>query len=162
MEKFFVLVSVLVMSSAAYAMPNVGDDAVYTVSATESGQTVNGTMEFKLMSQDASTGNWGEQVTTVINGQSNVQTQSMTSQQLVTDAQAQTILANCAAVGGTPANITVPAGAFSTCAIPSSSNDGTGTVWVADVAFGVVQEDVTNPTSGEHVVLQLQSQSAGQ
>jgi hypothetical protein len=162
MEKILVLVSVLVMSASAYAMPNVGDDAIFAVTSTLAGQTENGSIEFALMGQDPTTNTWSEQITSVIGGQTSTQMRSASSQELMTDAQAQSILANCTLTGGIPAAITVPAGSFNTCAIPATNGQATGTVWISDVAFGIVQEEMTNTTTGQVVIMQLQSQTPGQ
>jgi hypothetical protein len=162
MEKILILVSVLVMSTSAYAMPNVGDDAIYAVTSTLAGQTQAGNIEFTLMGQDPTTNTWSEQITTVIGGQTSTQMQSVSSQELMTDAQAQSILANCTAVGGIPAAVTVPGGSFNTCAVPATNGQATGTVWVSDITFGIVQEEMTNTTTGQLIVMQLQSQTPGQ
>lgn len=162
MKKALILVSVFVMSTAAYAMPNVGDEAMFAVTTTQSGQTLTGTMEFKLMSHDTTTDNWDEQITTSIAGQTSNQDQTLTSSSLLTDLQAQQILASCGSVNGALATITVPAGTFNTCAVPQNNNGETGTVWVADVTFGIVQENLTNSSTGQQITIQLQSQASGQ
>jgi hypothetical protein len=163
MKTILVLVSAFAMTASAFAMPNVGDEAMYAASMTQNGQTQTGTVDFKLMSNDASTNSWSEQITTTVGGQSTVQTNTVTGDELVNDGQVQGILANCAAANGTLQTITVPAGTFNTCEL--SANDAasgtTGNVWIGEASFGIIQEDMMS-ADGKHSVMQLQSQEAGQ
>jgi hypothetical protein len=163
MKSILVLVSALVMTTSAYAMPNVGDEATFAVTSTQAGQTQTGTLQMMLMSQNVSADTWSEQVTTTIAGQSSVQTSDVPSEQLMSDAEAQALLANCAAANGTAQTITVPAGTFNTCELPAddASAGTSGNVWVGEAIFGIIQEDLTS-TSGQHIVMQLQSTIAGQ
>jgi hypothetical protein len=111
---------------------------------------------------DTASDSWDEQITTSIAGQTSSQDQTLASTSLLTDLQAQEIVANCSSVNGTLATITVPAGTFNTCAAPQNNNGETGTVWVADVTFGIVQESLTNASTGQQITIQLQSQASGQ
>jgi len=160
MKTSLILSAIFAFSSSAFAMPSVGDDSVFALTNTMNGQTVTGTVEIKLISHNTSNETWDERESITVNGQSQTQDQSVATSQLLTDATAQQILASCASIGGKAQSITVPAGTFNTCSIPSSSNGSTGTVWISTVTFGVVQSDET-ASNGEHVVLKLVSTHSG-
>ena len=151
------------MATSALAMPNIGDEAMYAASVTQAGQTVTGTVEFKLMSLDTGTNYWSEQITTDFPGQSTVQNQSVSASELMNDTQIQALLQNCAGAAGVLQTITVPAGTFNTCELPANdaANGTTGMVWIGEATFGLIQEDMTS-ADGKHSVMQLQSQEAGQ
>jgi hypothetical protein len=161
MKISMIALAALVMSSSAFAMPSVGDDAVFALTATVNGQTYTGTGEEKLVAFDAASNNWTEQNTFVISGQTQTQNQTVQTNQLLTHTTVAAVMSNCAAYGGTPQSITVPAGTYNTCSLPVNSNGQTGTVWVASgIAFGMVQSDITTASNGQHTVLKLISATA--
>lgn len=155
MNKFFVSTAVFLVSGLAMAMPKVGDDAVFNVTF---GGPAPALLEMELVGFDSGTNNFMEKTTVTYNGTSQVNTQSLTSQQLLNDLQVASILASCANYGGVSQNITVPAGTFATCALPQSGNGiQSGTVWIGAVSFGFVKSDLIY-TSGAHTILELVSQ----
>jgi hypothetical protein len=168
MKKFSVLsglfagfVGITAMNSAL-AMPAVGDDVIFSSVGATTGTTTTGTFEMKLASYDSNSGKWLEKQITTQNGVSKDQNQQIPTSALLTDSNVALILANCAVMKGTLQTITVPAGNFSTCAIPSTSEFSNGTLWIAKgVVFGIAQEDFFLP-DGTHTVLQLVSQTIGQ
>jgi hypothetical protein len=161
MKISMILLAFFGMNISAFAMPTVGDQALFAVTDTTNGQNYTGTVEIKLVSFDAAAKQWDEQELITVGGQTNTRQQTLTTDQLLTDASVQGILNNCTAYNGTLQTITVPAGTFGTCALPDNGNGQTGTVWVSNVTFGIVQSDTTNSSNGEHTVLKLISSSAG-
>jgi hypothetical protein len=145
----------------AHAMPTLGDDAIFSSVRVNAGAVITGTFEMKLTAFDSASGKWTEKQTTTENGVAKVENDQILNSALLTNAGVASLLTNCTSMNGTLQTLTVPAGTFSTCAIPSNSDFSNGTLWIAKgVAFGVVQEDFTQG-DGTHTVLQLVSQTAG-
>lgn len=147
------LVSVL-FTTAAMAMPAVGDNAVYSVQISQGGQSVSGTLESTITA--ASAGTFTVESKINLGGQSQVQNETRQAQEMVSDALIADIMTNCASYGGKIESVTVPAGNFNSCALPSNPQDGTGFTWIAPVAFGVVKIDTTN-TQGQRTYGELNS-----
>jgi len=158
MKITLVTVSAFLLTASAYAMPTVGDDAVYDLTLSNATSTVQGSAEFKLTAFDSSANQYTQQTTITTNGQSQVSSETEDAAGMLTDAQVASAIAHCSAAGGTNLSFTVPAGVFDTCALPIDNDGTTGTVWIAAVAFGVAKQDVTN-SSGIHAILTLRSQS---
>jgi len=151
--KSIVLVAALFSSAVAFAMPKVGDYAMINVSL---GGSAIGTLENEVVQFDAAKNQYLLRSTQDLMGQrkSNDTWGAGVSDQLIND-----ILTNCSAKGGTPQSITVPAGAFATCALPVNSGGSTGTMWVGMVPFGIVKADITN--SGNQIGEELASFKLG-
>lgn len=152
------LVSAL-LTTAAYAIPAIGDMANYNFAITQQGQNITGTLEQTITSMNS--GLYNVQSTYNVNGQSQVQNDQKKAEDLVSDAMINNILTNCASSGGQLASITVPAGAFNTCALPINDGEKTGTIWIGQVAFGVVKMDTTT-TAGDKTYVELVSFKLGQ
>lgn len=149
------------LATSAQAMPTLGDDVVFSSVTVNAGTVVTGTFEMTLSAFDSTAQKWTETQITTQNGVAKSVNQQISSAALLTDSGVASILTNCTSMGGILQKLTVPAGCFSTCAIPSNSDFSNGTLWVATgVAFGIVQEDFTQ-TDGTHTVLQLVSQTPG-
>ncbi len=149
----------LLITAPAFAMPSIGDHAVYNTTIIQGSKQTTGTVEQVILSFDQQSGLFGIQSTMNFGGQSMVQTEQKAAQEMITDQMAAAIVANCAAYGGKPEAVTVPAGNFSTCALPTSGKRA-GTMWIAaGVAFGVVKADVTqnNGTNTMQTHTELQS-----
>jgi hypothetical protein len=167
MKNFFLTLSlstavaVILAANYAQAMPTLGDDVVFSSVQVNSGTVTTGTFEMKLVSYDSTSGKWTEKQTTTVNGVAKDENQQIPTSALLTDANVALILTNCTTMSGTLQTVTVPAGNYSTCALPSNSDFSNGTLWVAKgVVFGIVQEDFTQ-ADGTHTVLQLASQTPG-
>jgi len=154
---FMSLVSVL-FAATAFAMPAVGDLALYNVTVSQGGQTISGTVETTITATNA--GMFTMQTTMNFNGQSQVKSEQRSAQDLLSDSTIQQIIAQCAQVGGKIESVTVPAGTFNTCAVPSQEHGTTGTMWVAQVPFGLVKIDQTN-AQGQKTYGELQSFKMG-
>ena len=150
---FMSLVSVL-FAATAFAMPTMGGNAVYNVTISQGGQSMQGTLESTITA--ANSGSYTVESKINLGGQSQVQNQQRSEQEMVSDALVGQILGNCAQYGGKLETVTVPAGTFNTCALPADPQDGTGFTWVGQVAFGVVKVDTTD-TQGQKTYAELQS-----
>lgn len=159
MKTAFMTLASLLVTASAFAMPAVGDQALYNFSVTQGGQTISGTMEQVITGMDGA--KFVVQVTTNTGKDSQVDVQKMDAQDLLSDSTVTSILQNCAGYGGKPEIVNVPAGSFATCGLPASG-ENTGTIWVGDVAFGIVKADMTNSQSGAHTLADLQSSKKGQ
>lgn len=159
MKSVFVSLASLLVTASAFAMPAVGDQALYNVNLTQGAQSMTGTLEQLITGMDGSL--FVVQQTTNMGKDSQVQTDKKAAQDLLSDATVNMVLQNCAANGGKSETITVPAGTFPTCAIPVQDSEGTGTYWIGAVAFGIVKGDFKY-SNGVHAVMDLQSFKMGQ
>lgn len=150
---FISLVSVL-FTTAALAMPAVGDNAVYSLQISQGGQSMSGTLETTITG--FANGSYSLESKINMGGQQQVQNDQRQAQEMVTDALISQIMTNCAQYGGKLESVTVPAGTFNTCALPVNPQDGTGTTWVANVPFGLVKVDSTD-TQGQKTFGELNS-----
>jgi hypothetical protein len=150
---FMSLVSML-FAATAFAMPAVGDNAVYNVTISQGGQSVAGTLESTITAANGGTYTVESKIN--LGGQSQVQNDQRSEQEMVSDALVGQIMGNCAQYGGKLESVTVPAGTFNACALPADPQDVTGYTWVAQVAFGVVKVDTTN-TQGQRTYGELKS-----
>ena len=158
MNKALASVLVLFLSASAFAMPKVGDDALYDVTKTQGDSTVKGAYETQLVSFDSAANVFNEKITVTVNGQSQSQTQQVDPSGLLTDDQVNEAMSNCSAFGGKTDKVTVPAGTFDTCSLQTS--DGS-TIWISNVSFGLVKE-VATAADGSAVQFELRSQRMGQ
>ncbi|MBC7369983.1 MAG: hypothetical protein H7326_00355 [Bdellovibrionaceae bacterium] len=160
MKSLLVSAAALLVSVSAFAMPKIGDQALYALDYTVQGTANTGTYENEITGFDASTGMFT--VHTIVKLGTQSQAQDEQSNSLLDDATVGQLIANCAAQGGTTEAVTVPAGTFNACALPISGDDFTGKAWVAaGVSFGMVKM-VQNKTDGSVVTLDLQSFRLGQ
>jgi hypothetical protein len=162
MRTVLISLSALFMTTAAFAMPSVGDDVVFDATITQGNQTAKATVERKLVSFDQNKNTYDQQVTVTFAGQQpQVSDSNVDAANLVTDAQAADAVQNCANYGGTSATVTVPLGTFPVCNLPISGDAGEqGTASVAKVVFGEARQETTK-SDGTHIVLELRSQTAG-
>ena len=163
MIRSFSVLSVLCLavSASAFAMPAVGDVALFDLAATVNGNQYNGTVEISLTEFNAANQQYHEKQVLNIAGQNQVQDQWVESKNLPTEALINAVLGNCAAYGGTSEKITVPAGAFDTCVMPFNDNGHTGKSWIGQTVFGVVKNDDTQTSNGTHAVMSLRSFTNG-
>jgi hypothetical protein len=159
--KTLISVAALLASVHAFAMPSVGDDALYDVTTTTTGQIDKGTLEFQLILFNATTHQFLERQILTGNGQTSTQEQMVDESTLASDTAIGFILSNCTMANGTLETITVPAGTFNTCAMQSNSDAQTGTLWLTNVAFGFAKEEITFQ-NGTKMTLELRSQKLGQ
>ena len=160
MKSLLVSAAAFLVSVSALAMPAVGDQALYNLNYTVNGTVNAGTYENEITGFDAATGMFT--IHTIVTMGKQVDAQDEQSNSLLDDATVGQLIANCTAQGGALESVTLPAGAFSTCALPISGDDFSGTAWIASgVPFGIVKM-VQNKNSGAVVALDLQSFRLGQ
>lgn len=128
--KIFLTLVTLLFAATAQATPAVGDYAKFNVTSG----AVSGIYEQTLTSL-RSDGYVMLSVLTV-NGQAQRDESIVAGSDLMTDATINTVLTDCAAYGGRPEQVVVPAGTFATCAFTEQA----GTVWIAQVPFGVAKQ----------------------
>ena len=161
MKTLAVAVSMFVMVPSSFAMPNVGDEALFDYTVTQNGETQTGTLEARLVSFDQTKNQYDETYTITLNGTTQTGDFPMDVTDLLTDAQLADILTHCEAHGGSHESVTVPAGTYDTCAIPYTADNASGTTWYGNAKFGVIQ-DVDHDTNGETETYKLRSQSSKQ
>jgi hypothetical protein len=158
MIRSLLVFSALVFSLSAYASPKVGDYAAYATTLSLNGQTIQADVQRELTQFNASTNQYLERQTTQISGQSPQVNESWTdASNYLDDATIDSVLANCAASGGALQAVSVPAGSFNTCALPFSSDDSSGTAFVAKVPFGVVRLDSVRKSDGMTTQMNLRA-----
>lgn len=147
----------------AFAMPKVGDDAVYDVSESQNGKNLfNGTVELQLVSFDAPTLQFVERtIKTDANGAKSFRDDFVDGQYLLSTPQVLDAVRHCAHYDGRQETITVPAGTFACCAIPAVTDSENGTTWISNVAFTIVKMEM-QMNDGHHSVKVLRSQHMAQ
>jgi hypothetical protein len=130
--KKFLPVLVLLLGSWAQAFPGVGDHVVFE--GTESSQPVR--YEFTVTAHYPASARWIVHYVRSVNGvvvEDKLEVDH--DGDLPTASEVANTLANCAALGGVPQTVVVPAGSFNACAM----SDGGETAWIGDVPFGLVK-----------------------
>jgi hypothetical protein len=154
MNKFFAFGFSLLLSAAAFAMPTVGDNALYAWTHTVGTKTSEGSSLRSIIAQNPATNGFVTRLTTELDGKRATNDQESTN--LPTEQWITNLMANCAAYHGTLEAITVKAGTFQTCSTPVNSRGNTGRAWFALVSFGFVKSVVTD-SKGNTDTLELQS-----
>jgi hypothetical protein len=153
------IVSVLALalvSASAYATPKLGDYAAFDLTASQNGQTAQGSLEQEIV--QANGDQFLERQTVTFSGQAPEITDNWKPvSEFLDDNTINSIVANCASAGGTAQSITVPAGTYNTCAMNFDSEDSKGTVWITMVPFGVARVDTTIKENGVQVTALLRS-----
>jgi hypothetical protein len=162
MRTVLIALSAVLMGTSAFAMPKVGDEAMFDFTVTKGTQTAKGTFELVLVSYDTNKHTFLQRITqTPAGGQPQVSEENVDASQLITDAQATDAVNNCAKYGGKSNSVTVAAGTFKTCDLPVTvSSTEKGTSSIAVVPFAEVKQD-TKRNDGTHIVLELHSYKAG-
>lgn len=130
------------MSSVSYATPAVGDHAVFKVKIEQAEGVIGGRYEALLTEKDAG-GNFRMKTIITIDGQQpQAREEVVGADSLITDAQIQSALSNCAGYGGVNGAYTEQGLNLPTCVIPLQNDDGSdgGAVHVASVPFGVAKQ----------------------
>lgn len=152
------ILALALVSTSAYATPRLGDFAAFNAVISVNGQTIQADVQQEIVQQDAGNNQFLERQTVVLSGRSPEVTDSWkAADEFLDDATIDAILANCAAAGGTSQAITVPAGAFDTCAVPFDNESTQGIAWIAKVPFGVAKADSLNKENGMNVSMELRS-----
>lgn len=152
--KTIIAIASLIVSTSAWAMPAVGDHAVYAATYTSTAVTQNYTIDRKISGMNLLAKTFTLDTTFTMGSQSQAQSEVVAAADMTTDAQVTDALTNCVTYGGKTESVTVAAGTFNTCALPTQ--DG-GTIWVASgVPFAMVKTE--GPTEdGGTIKAELQS-----
>ncbi len=138
----------------AFAMPSVGDQAVYDTTVTQGENVYPMVSIFDLLEMDLANQRALVRQTTKMDGQPDeVEEGWQDSNQLPTEEMMTMLLAQCVQQGGKNESITVAAGTFDTCAMPES---GGGTIWLGVAPFGLVKAYLPSK-EGNTLKLELRS-----
>ena len=161
MTSFLSSLFIFLASSAALAYPAVGDFAMMSGTATQGGMNASVTLERSIVSFDVTTDSFAVVETQTINGQAQTSTLSSKSDEMITQQQVNGMLTYCTMYSGALETITVPAGTFATCKMPTQDDSGqqSGFVWIGDVTFGIVK--ITGKSQGADYTLELASFRSG-
>ena len=160
MKKFLVLAITLLLPSLSFASDiNVGYSASYNLVIDLGSTQIAATVKTEVTAIDAAAQTYEVTNTTIVKDQA-----PDVSKETVTKAdadsfikEAEQIIDNCAAVGGTPEQITVAAGTFDTCKVISETDDATEIQWLAKVPFYAVQMHSKNKKDATSYTIQLSS-----
>ncbi len=144
-----------VLATLAQATPLVGDYSNFKLTINAEGQTLVGTYEMALVAKTAN-GFKMTRTTKFDNQPAQHEEQDVNTEDLANDEFITAVLESCAEQGGVSEVVTVAAGTFNTCALPTE----TGKVWVTHAPFGIVKVQETTP-EGYLVNLELQSFANG-
>ncbi|NUM87952.1 MAG: hypothetical protein HUU37_01995 [Bdellovibrionales bacterium] len=137
MKFVFALIAALV-AAPGFAAPVVGEKAVFDVELKLGANAVNGTLALEIIQVEAD--KFSIRTTVAFDGQEpNVKEEERGMADYADPVQVEQIIANCAAVGGSPEKVTVPAGEFDTCKISQVGEGAATEVWVARVPFANAQ-----------------------
>ena len=152
--KFVTIAATLLAGAMAFAYPSVKDQSTLVGVYTDaSGARTDFTQTLLITAFDEPKLMYTVKVTAVTSkGQTETQEQQVSEDDLMNGDLVKYLLENCAAQGGKLDKVTVPAGTFDTCALPTQD----GTTWVGDVIFGIVKVE-NKASDGSTMSLQLQS-----
>ena len=157
-----IFLGLFLLSTSAFAMPSVGDVAEYDATVTTSqGGPYPGVFTQKLTEFNASTQQF-HLVRTVNFGQAQSSEEWVGVGQLVSDQLVSGVLAQCPQNGGTLETVSVPAGTFSTCAVPYDDAQSKGMLWVGAATFGIIKSQNYDKKSQQQSNLSLKSYHPGQ
>lgn len=149
-------ISELAFGEIAFAAPKVGDTATFDATVTVGAATTKATAVLELLKQDGE--KFLQRTTVTYEGaQPSVTEEWKESSELLDDARVDEVLAACAAQGGKPGKITVPAGTFEACELGYDDDGSAGTDWIAKVPFGTAKSEYTLKADGKRVELSLRS-----
>lgn len=158
MLRFCLFLAACLSTLPAYATPKVGDYAAYNTTVVEDNQSATADMSLELISYDKGKNEYLERQTIQFPGQQPTVTDTARGpNDLLTDAQIDDLLAHCGERGGTPQKLVVPAGIFSTCAMPFTGEQSVGINWVARVPFGFARLVSVRKNTGVTVTSELRN-----
>lgn len=160
----FSVLSLILVSVAAMAMPAVGDYAKYDLSITPAGGTaIAGVLEKEIIAFNSNTSQYNQRTTISAAGTTpNVSEAWVNASDLITDAGIVQIQSNCASFGGTLGTSTTPAGQFPACSIPVESNTEHSTYAIGAVPFGLLAADILSKSDGSHTIATINAFRIGQ
>jgi len=126
-----VFLAVSLFSFSALAIPSVGDFAKYEIS--QGANSLFLSQEIKAI--DSNKGLVTVEVSLEQNGKSQSSVSDVDLKTIPTAAALESAIKNCVQIGGTNETVTVKAGTFETCKVPTEN----GTINLGLVAFGLVK-----------------------
>lgn len=141
MSKFLVVLFMLFAGLSASAMPSVGDFVEFEFIDTRDGEASTGVLLHQLVDFSAETGFFTDRVTIVRDGLQKVTETQVAAGHLLNDETINDLLKNCKRYQGVRESLTTKAGTFDACAVPLDN----GTIWFAQVPFGVIKRTITEP-----------------
>ncbi len=156
MTKILSSLFIFLASSVALAYPAIGDFSVMQGTYTKAGKTSALTIEQKIVDYNAGLLEFTVVESQDVDGQVSTASATVPRKNLISQGQAQYLLLNCAAYGGSPETITVAAGTFKTCAMLINDSVHDGMTWVGDVEFGVVKKVIRAKQNAYSIRLELQ------
>ena len=157
MRSAFVL-ALSFVSSIAFAYPNEKDAVEFTGSIMKADGTKSSVFsKLEIIEFLPERGEFLVRQEAGVDGSSWSKTEFMSEDSLLTREVVQNMLANCESLGGQTTSVIVPAGQFNSCALMSEDEESSGTVWLADVPFGLVQADTISKADGNRTILKLES-----
>lgn len=126
------------VATLAMAYPSVKDMASFKGKySSAAGGDIDYNQTLEVINFDAASKVYTLKSTVNYNGQTNVQNQEISADELLTNEKVANILANCSEMGGAPDSLTTAAGTFNTCKVPQERG---GQIWVGDLPFGFAKE----------------------
>lgn len=152
--KMMIILATLAFAAIAQATPTVGDYSKFKMTVSNGQQSVVGSYEVALVGQEES--GYKMSSTTTFPNQPAEYSEVVPADQLATDSDLTAVLSSCAQYGGKTEQTKVPAGTFTTCAMPTQ----TGMIWMGQVPFGVIKQ-TQKTQEGYLVTLELEMYVAG-
>lgn len=153
MKKLFLIAIISMLAGSSAFAAKVGDSATYTISGYAGLETVVNT----VLAIDATSGDYTVETTyNLTGGMSQKQSEIVPASTIILDDNLLSqIIALCGAAGGTVEDVTVKAGTFTACKVENAEVNGF--TWIADVSFGIVKTEGTDPNSGAAFTMELDS-----
>lgn len=133
--KIIVLLSVLLVSSFAFALGKAGDKASYNTKMVAAGQSYQGTITVELAK--SASNQLVLRTSSTLNGVLRQEEKLADENSIVTDLKIVQIMGNCKQMNGVEETVVVPAGTFNSCKVALPQN--AGSVNFAAVPFGIAK-----------------------
>lgn len=146
---FSTSLTVLFLSSACLAYPDVGDRVSWTgeiVSSRGEKQSIHITKEVLSKNADSQ---WKVKISATVGSQKTEQTTLV--RDLFTPEQYKSLMTSCQNNGGVVEKLSAPAGTYDTCKLTNILPDGTLVErWWGDIPFGVVSKSTRTAGTSTH------------
>ena len=137
----------------AQAMPSVGDQASYSITLSNQGQTTTSTETDVIVAFDSSKNQFQiQQTVTPLGSSPTVTTSWVDANRLYSNADLSRFMSQCQSMGGSLQSVSVPLGTLGACAL---SKDPSSTIWYGHAPFGMIKVDATTGT--QHLIKSLTS-----
>jgi hypothetical protein len=157
--KNLLIVALALVPTLAFAEVKVGTGATFDVTmANEKKEELKGALVIEVT--DYNEENKSFEVTQALNmgGEPQVQKDwNLKSELDQAEKEVAELVANCAAMGGTPEKLTTAMGELDTCKAVEDSEQSTDTTWYANVPFFTAQYSSVNKENGTSVSFTIKS-----